>query len=105
MKTLPRLFISERNLDFLTEVEKVDTIAREIQSVEIDPFKLIYCGIEGCTILSSGQLPYRKKTFGMTYDLFKGIAHDIDYYGSAVEDNPLQYALYAEKTPAMVAYD
>jgi hypothetical protein len=105
MSKVGQLFIPEKNLEILSEIEKVDLIARKIKGVKIDPSKLVYCGIEGKLILSRGKLPERGETFGFTYIEFRDLADDKDRYGSANEDNPLDYALMADHVPAMVTYD
>src|SRR5690554_1483507 len=105
MIEVPQLFISEEELGYRDEVERLKLITDAIQTVDIDPFTLVYCGIEGQPILNEGRLPVLYQTFGMSYMKFRERAEEKDKYGSAVEQNPLEYALASDHVPAMVTYE
>ncbi len=103
MIVVPRLHIPASELEFRSEIGKLDVVAKALDDVSVDAEHLVYCGAEGEELHT--QIETRYTTYGHTYQTFRRLARDEDLYGRATQQNPLQYAFMPEHTsPAIVAY-
>ena len=101
------LFISPKELENKSELEKLTLIAHYLGDIGLDPPGLLYCGIEGTPLLEGGELRDRRMTFATSHRKMMEAAREIDTTGHTSDAwYPLKYAFKPQVAiPALITYD
>lgn len=92
-------------LEFLSEVEKLNVITDLAANFCLEPDDLLYTGIDGGDIRKSRKIIHPDETFGYTLDDWRRSADLIDRVSpSGTPDTPLEYAKDTYQ-PTLLMYD